>query len=85
MVDIEKKKNTIENSILVSKQQAQQELAKKKNELERFITSFEKETNRLPSKDEIIYNMEDNISLEIISAVLDDIEYKHKDGAYSIV
>lgn len=85
LVDIEKKKNTIENSILVSKQQAQQELAKKKNELERFITSFEKETNRLPSKDEIIDNMEDNISLEIISAVLDDIEYKHKDGAYSIV
>jgi len=77
-LDMEHKKQNYEKSILVSKQQSLLELEKKRkrNIVEAFIHSFEKETNRLPSKDEIIDNIDNNveISVGIISAVLEDIE-----------
>lgn len=77
-LDMEHKKQNYEKSILVSKQQSLLELEKKRkrNIVEQFIHSFEKETNRLPSKDEIIDNIDNNveISVGIISAVLEDIE-----------
>lgn len=54
--------------------QCELELATKKNKLEEFILSFEKEVNRLPTTDEIIDNIEGNLSLEIIETVLGELE-----------
>jgi hypothetical protein len=54
------------------------ELANKKSKLEDFIFSFEKETSRLPTTDEIIDNIEGNLSLEIIETVLSELETSHK-------
>jgi len=85
-VDIENKKMTYENAVLAAKQQSLIELENKKRKIvENFILSFEKETNRLPSKDEIIDNIDIDIeiSASIISAVLRDIEIKHADNSYS--
>jgi hypothetical protein len=79
--DIEnKKKYNYDQSIIASKQKAilDAELKKKKI-VEQFILSFEKETNRLPSKEEIIDNIDDTISSVIILAVLTDIEENHND------
>jgi hypothetical protein len=54
------------------------ELANKKGKLEEFILSFEKETKRLPTTDEIIDNIEGNLSLDIIETVLSELEPSNK-------
>lgn len=85
-LDIENKKLTYENAVLAAKQQSLIELETKKRKIvENFIISFEKETNRLPSKDEIIDNMDNDIDISpnIIATVLTDIELKHIDNSYS--
>jgi hypothetical protein len=83
-IDIENKKLNYENAVLVAKQQSLMELERKKRTIvENFIISFEKETNRLPSKDEIIDNIDIDISPAIIASVLSDIEIKHIDNSYS--
>lgn len=54
-----------------------------KAKLETFINLFEKEKKRFPTPDEIIDNIEDTISLNLIQAVLTDIECKYKDLTYN--
>ena len=82
MLDIEFK--NLRNTRFAAKQQSLMELENKKRKIvENFINSIEKETNRLPSKDEILDNIEQDIPLFIITAVLNDIEIKHSDNSYS--
>ena len=54
-----------------------------KAKLETFINLFEKEKKRFPTPDEIIDNIEDTISLNLIQTVLTDIECKYKDLTYN--
>ena len=54
--------------------------AQKREMLDGFITSFEKEKKRLPTLEEIQDNIEDTISLGLIQGVLSDIEYKKSDN-----
>ncbi len=44
---------------------------------------FEKEKKRFPTTEEITDNIEDTISLDLIQAVLTDIECKYKDIKYN--
>ena len=82
MLDIEFK--NLRNTRFAAKQQSLMELENKRRKIvENFISSFEKETNRLPSKDEILDNIEQDIPVFIITAVLNDIENKHNDNSYS--
>jgi hypothetical protein len=76
IIEIENKKIIIENNKLASKQQSMLELEGKKYKVEDFIHSFEKETSRLPTIDEIVDNIEIDISQEIILSVLSDIQNK---------
>lgn len=55
----------------------------KKGKLEYFINLFEKEKKRFPTTEEITDNIEDTISLDLIQAVLTDIECKYKDLKYN--
>jgi len=54
----------------------------KKGKLETFINLFEKEKKRFPTSNEVIDNLEDNISLDLIQTVLTDIECKYNDITY---
>jgi hypothetical protein len=82
MVDIEIK--NIKSTRFAAKQQSLMELEEQRKKIiENFIISFEKETNRLPSKDEILDNIELDIPTFIITAVLNDIENKQNDDSYS--
>jgi len=51
-------------------------------QLETFINTFEKEKKRFPTSDEIVDNIDDTISLDLIQSVLTDIECKYKDINY---
>ena len=53
-----------------------------KAKLETFINLFEKEKKRFPTSDEIVDNIDDTISLDLIQSVLTDIECKYKDINY---
>lgn len=55
----------------------------KKGRLESFINLFEKEKKRFPTTQEITDNIEDIISLDLIQAVLTDIECKYNDVNYN--
>lgn len=86
IIDIENKKHNYESALLASKQQSLLELENKKRKIvEKFILSFEKETNRLPSKEEIIDNIDNEIDISqvVIASVLSDIEEKDMNNAYS--
>lgn len=86
IIDIENKKHNYESALLASKQQSLLELENKKRKIvEKFILSFEKETNRLPSKEEIIDNIDNEIDISqvIVMSVLADIEEKYTNNVYS--
>lgn len=86
VIDIENKKHNYENALLASKQQSLLELENKKRKIvEKFIISFERETNRLPTTDEIIDNIDNecDISRFIVKSILDDIEEKYANNVYS--
>lgn len=79
--DNDLKKITYQQALLSSKQQTILETElKNKKIVEQFIISFEKETNRLPSKEEIIDNIDTiDIPQAVIMEVLTDIEQNHND------
>lgn len=79
--DNDLKKITYQQALLSSKQQTMLETElKNKKIVEQFIISFEKETNRLPSKEEIIDNIDTiDIPQAVIMEVLTDIEQNHND------
>jgi hypothetical protein len=72
VIDIEHK--NIE--ALMTKQQSILENENKKKGIENFILSFEKETNRYPTKEEILDNIEINVSHDMVLSVLNEIKYK---------
>jgi hypothetical protein len=58
--------------------------AEKREKLEAFVASFEREKKRLPTLDEVQDNNEDIISLTLIEAVLSDLDCKNtKNDIYS--
>jgi hypothetical protein len=81
VIDIENKKFNYEQSLIASRQQSLLELENKKKKIvEDFIISFEKETNRLPTKEEITDNIDNDISSAIIMSILDDIDIEFTDA-----
>ena len=80
VIDLENKKFNYEQSLIASKQQSLLELENKKKKIvEDFIISFEKETNRLPTKEEITDNIDNDISSAIIMSILGDIDNEFSD------
>ena len=80
VIDLENKKFNYEQSLIASKQQSLLELENKKKKIvEDFIISFDKETNRLPTKEEIIDNIDNDISSAIIMSILGDIDNEFSD------
>jgi len=63
------------NTILIYEKQIQEkQVQEKQSALESFILSFEREKKRLPTAEEIQDNNEETISLQLIEAVLGDID-----------
>ena len=80
VIDLENKKFNYEQSLIASRQQSLLELENKKKKIvEDFIISFEKETNRLPTKEEITDNIDNDISSAIIMSILGDIDNEFSD------
>jgi len=85
VIEMESKKANNENIILATKKQQLHELQQKKSIVEKFILSFEKETNRLPTNDEVVENMDTAaIPFELINEVFGEIETKRKNDGYSL-
>jgi len=81
VIDMENKKFNYEQSLIASRQQSLIELENKKKKIvENFIISFEKETNRLPTKEEISDNIDNDISSVIIMSILGDIDNEFTDA-----
>lgn len=55
----------------------------KKGILESFINLFEKEKKRFPTTEEIMDNVEDTISIDLIEAVLTELDCKYNDIKYN--